>query len=281
MSVKSKDIFFKFWVYLSGTTVIFLTFFVFIYALYKGAGVVSLEFIFDSPKGMPLGTDGGIFPAIMGSLMSGILAGLMGGVLGLCTSVYLVFYCNNKNVKIYILQALRCLAGIPSVVIGLFGYTILIVVLGVNKSLLSVSITLTIMIIPFIEIRIQKALEETSRELYISCLSLGISKSYTIIHLVIPNALRYIMTSLGLGIVFAMGATAPIMFTGAVIISGVPTKLSDPIMALPYHLYMLVNEGLSVEMAYGTAFVLIVILLMINLICRFIGDFKEGAKWKN
>ncbi len=280
MNMKNKDIIFKFWIYFSGIIVIFITFAVFIYILYKGVGVVSLEFIFDFPKGMPLGTEGGIFPAIIGSLMSGILAGIMGGALGLCTSIYLVFYCTNNNIKIYISQALKCLAGIPSVVIGLFGYTILIVILGINKSLLSVSITLTIMIIPFMEIRIQKALEETSRELYISCLSIGISKSYTIIHLVIPNASRYIMTSLGLGIVFAMGATAPIMFTGAVIIAGVPTKLSDPIMALPYHLYMLVNEGLSVDMAYGTAFVLIVILLMINLICHFVGDFKEGAKWK-
>jgi phosphate transport system permease protein len=272
---KIKDFLFKLWVILSGLTIISVTIGVFSYLLYKGFNVISTEFIFSSPKGIPLGTEGGIFPAIVGSLLSGLLSGLFGGTLGLCTAIYLVFYCENKKIKHYILQALQCLAGIPSVVIGLFGYSLLIVGLGMNKSLVSASITLTIMIIPFISIRIKKALEETSNEQFICSLSLGIPKSYTIVKLVIPNAFKYIMTSLGLGIVFAMGATAPIMFTGAVIISGIPSKLTDPFMALPYHLYILVNEGLSVDMAYGTAFVLIVIVLSINLICHFVGNIED------
>ncbi|MGD9570101.1 MAG: ABC transporter permease subunit [Sedimentibacter sp.] len=104
-------------------------------------------------------------------------------------------------------------------------------------------------------IRIMKVLEESSKDQLVCSLSLGISKSYTITKLIIPSNLKYIMTSLGLSIVFAMGATAPVMFTGAVIVAGVPSRLSDPIMSLPYHLYMLINEGLSVEMAYGTAFI--------------------------
>lgn len=273
--MKIKDMIFKLWVYISGITVVLVTFGVFIYFLYKGIKVISLEFILEAPKGIPLGTQGGIFPAIIGSLMSGLLCGLLGGLLGLSTSVYLVFYCKNKTIQKYILHALQLLAGIPSVVIGLFGYTVLIVGLGLNKSLISVTLTLTVMIVPFIAIRMKKALEETSKEQFICSLSLGVQKAYTIIHLVIPNALKYIMTSLGLGIVFAMGATAPIMFTGAVIIAGVPKKLTDPIMALPYHLYVLVNEGISIEMAYGTAFVLIVIVLLINFICHFIGKVED------
>jgi len=188
------------------------------------------------------------------------------------------FLLQVKKIKSYIVHALQCLAGIPSVILGLFGYTFLIVGIGLNKSLLSVSITLTIMIVPYLSIRMMKAFEESSKEQFISSLSLGISKSYTIIKLVIPNSLKYLMTSLGLSIVFAMGATAPVMFTGAVIMAGVPTKLSDPIMVLPYHLYMLVNEGLSVDMAYGTAFVLIVIILLINVLCRYIGDFRGSVK---
>jgi phosphate transport system permease protein len=273
--MKLKDLLFKLWVIFSGIIIISVTMGLFLYLLYKGIGVVSPEFIFDSPKGIPLGRSGGIFPAIIGSLMSGLISGLLGGLLGLCTAVYLTFYCYSEIIRKYILLALQCLAGIPSVVIGLFGYTFLIVGLGMNKSLLSASITLTIMIIPFIAIRMKKALEETSKEQYISSLSLGIPKGYTIVKLVIPNAFKYIMTSLGLGIVFAMGATAPIMFTGAVIISNVPGKLTDPFMALPYHLYILVNEGLSVEMAYGTAFVLIVVVLAINIICHFIGSYED------
>lgn len=273
--MKFKELFFKLWVILSGIIIISATFGLFLYLLYKGIGVVTPKFLLGSPKGIPLGIEGGIFPAIVGSLMSGLISGLFGGVLGLCTAVYLTFYCVNEKTRKYIMLALQCLAGIPSVVIGLFGYTLLIVGLGVNKSLLSASITLTIMIIPFIAIRMKKALEETSKEQYISSLSLGIPKGYTIVKLVIPSAFKYIMTSLGLGIVFAMGATAPIMFTGAVIISGVPGKLTDPFMALPYHLYILVNEGLSLEMAYGTAFVLIIIVLLINIICHFIGSYED------
>jgi len=155
--MKIKDFLFKFWVLLSGIIIIAVTLGIFVYLFYKGIGVISLEFIFGSPKGIPLGTEGGIFPAIIGSLVSGLLSGLMGGILGLCTAVYLVFYCENEKIRNYILQALQCLAGIP--------------------------------------------------------------EGSTIIKLVIPNALRYIMTSLGIGVVFAMGATAPVMFTGAVIIN--------------------------------------------------------------
>lgn len=273
--MKSKDLLFKLWVFLSGIIIIATTMGLFLYLFYKGIGVISLEFIFDSPKGIPRGTEGGILPAIIGSLMSGLISGLLGGILGLCTAVYLNFYCKSQIIKKYILQALQCLSGIPSVVIGLFGYTFLIVGLGINKSLLSASITLTIMIIPFISIRMKKALEETSKDQYISSLSLGIPKGYTIVKLIIPSAFKYIMTSLGLGTVFAMGATAPIMYTGVVITSGIPGKLKDPFMALPYHLYILVNEGLSLEMAYGTAFVLIVIVLLINIVCHYIGSYED------
>ncbi len=273
--MRIKDNLFKFWVVLSGLIVILVTGGIFIYLLTKGIGVISFDFIFDKPSGMPLGTEGGIFPAIVGSLLSGALSGLMGGLLGLCTAIYLVFYCNKKRLKRFIVMSLQCLAGIPSIVLGLFGYTFIVVGLDLKRSLISASLTLTIMIIPFVSIKLKKALEETSKKQFISSLSLGISKSYSIIHLVIPNAIGGIMTSLGLSVVFAMGATAPIMFTGAVIIAGSPTSLTDPIMALPYHLYALVNEGLSQEMAYGTAFVLIIIVLVINLLCHLVGYIKE------
>ena len=276
--MNKKNLLFKLWIYFSGILIISVTLGIFIFLLYKGVGVISLDFLFSSPKGIVLGTEGGIFPAIVGSLLSGLLSGLMGGFLGLCTAIYLAFYCKSLKLKSYMINALQCLAGIPSVTLGLFGYSFLIVGFGLRKSLLSVSLTLNIMIVPYLSIRIMKALEESSTDQMICSLSLGISKSYTITKLIIPSALKYIMTSLGLSIVFAMGATAPVMFTGAVIMAGVPSKLSDPIMVLPYHLYMLISEGLSVEMAYGTAFVLIVIVLLINIVCRYIGEYKGSAK---
>ena len=273
--MKMKDSLFKLWVLLSGSIVTSVAAGIFLYLFFKGFSVISPEFILGSPRGIPLGTEGGIFPAIAGSLMSGAIAGILGGALSLCTAVYLVFYCKSEKIHSYILHALQCLAGIPSVVVGLFGYSFLIVSMRIPKSLLSASITLTVMIIPFISIRIKKALEHTSKEQFIGSLSLGIPRGYTIVRLIIPASFRYIMTSLSLGVVFAMGAAAPVMFTGAVIISGVPSSLSKPFMALPYHLYILVNEGLSVEMAYGTALVLMVTVLLINIICRIIASFED------
>lgn len=276
--MKKRNLLFKLWIYFSGILTIIVTLGIFLYILYKGAGAISWDFIFSSPRGIVLGTEGGIFPAIIGSLLSGFLSGLIGGILGLCTAIYLTFYCKSLTLKNYIIHALQSLAGVPSVTLGLFGYSFLIVGLGLSKSLLSVSLTLTIMIVPYISVRIMKSLEESSKDQMICSLCLGISKSYTILKLIIPSALKYIMTSLGLSIVFAMGATAPVMFTGAVIVAGVPSGLSDPVMVLPYHLYMLISEGLSLEMAYGTAFVLIVIVLLINIVCRYVGWYKGSAK---
>jgi len=153
--MKMKDSLFKLWVLLSGSIVTAVAAGIFLYLFFKGFAVISPEFILGSPRGIPLGTEGGIFPAIAGSLMSGAIAGILGGALSLCTAVYLVFYCKSEKIRSYILHALQCLAGIPSVVVGLFGYSFLIVGMGMPKSLLSASVTLTIMIIPFITIRIK------------------------------------------------------------------------------------------------------------------------------
>lgn len=272
--MKSKEGLFKLWVYLSGLLTILITASIFLYILLKGYPIITPEFIFGSPQGMPLGTEGGIFPAIVGSLLLGLLSGFIGGLLGLCNAIYLVFYCSSKWKCELIMDALQALAGIPSIVLGLFGYSLFIIKFGIKRSLLTASLTLAIMIIPFVTLRIKKALEEISLEQFMTSLSLGTSKSYTILHLVLPHVLGRICTALGLGIGFAMGATAPIMFTGAVIFTDVPDHLTDSFMALPYHLYMLANQGISLDMAYGTAFVLVVILLVINLLCQLVYYLK-------
>ena len=245
---------FAVWVVVSGLLALGITFWLFLFLLYKGGSLVSPEFFLEEPKGMPLGTEGGVFPAIVGSLLLGGLSGLMGGFLSLCTSVYLVFYCEKRWLKRLIMDALQCL--------------------------LTASMTLAIMVIPFITLRLQKAMEETSKEQFVTSLSLGLPKSHTILCLVFPVCLRRILTALGLGIGFAMGATAPIMYTGAVVSGGVPDSVMDPVMALPMHLYTLASTGISMDMAYATAFVLIVLLLIINLLCHFAGAFKGDRTWK-
>ena len=163
------------------------------------------------------------------------------------------------------------MSGLPSVLIGLFGYSVLILYLGIDKSLLSASITLTVMVIPFITLRLVKVFHEFPRKTYEAALNMGLSPSYIWMHMVIPSAMRDGLSAIALGAAYAMGATAPIMYTGAVLYTRSIPNITDPFMALPYHLYILVNEGYSVDLAYATAFVLMVILLCINIICRWIG----------
>jgi phosphate transport system permease protein len=278
--MKKNDYLLKLWIILSATLVIGTTLGIFIYILYKGISVISWDFIFGVPKGIPMGSEGGIFPAIVGSLCMGLLSGLMGGVLGILISIYLVFYCDNKNFKNLINSLLYGLSGIPSIVLGLVGYTMLIYKFGMNRGLLCASITLAVMIIPFVSIRITKLFIDFGEDIMKTSLCMGVSKSYTLSKVIIPSLISNILTTLTLSMAYAMGATAPIMYTGAVIYASVPSNINSPVMALPYHLYILINEGISMENAYATAFVLLVLLLVINGLCRLIGILREGASWK-
>ena len=220
---------------LLGLSVIGVTLFLFLYVFWKGKTVMSLSFILDKPAGVPIGTSGGIFPALMGSLYLGALAALIGGILGIGASAYLVFYHRNKYVSGIVNFAITGLSGIPSILFGLVGYTLLIYGFGISRSLLCASLCVSAMIVPFVAIRARKVFEEKG-----------------------------------------MGAVAPILYTGAVMQAGVPSKLTDPFMSLPYHLYTLVNNGFSLDYAYGTAFVLMLLLLIIQLICKFVTYMRKG-----
>jgi phosphate transport system permease protein len=263
------------WAYGCGFFVMAAVAFVFLYILGHGGSVVTVDFLLQYPKGTPLGTSGGIFPAIVGSLYIGAVAAVAAAVFSLSTAVYLVFYCKNNffyEVNQFIIQ---CTSGIPSIVIGLFGYSFFLMNIGIPRSVLSAGLTLAVMIIPFITVRVEKLLLEFPKSSIDASLALGVSFMYTLVHLVLPSRCREIASTLALATAYAMGATAPIMYTGTVLYTGHLPDLTDPFMALPYHLYVLVNEGYSLTMAYGTAFVLIVILLGINLFCRYLGKGRE------
>lgn len=269
-----RDIFIKLFSYISGLIVIAIMLFIFIYIFLKGYKVIDIEFLFSIPKGMPLGESGGIFPAIIGSLYLGILSSLISSVLSILTAMYLCFYCRNKKIYNLIKFSIQSISGLPSIVIGLFGYSFCIMKLGIPKSLLSAGITLSIMIIPYITLRVEKIFNEFSKNILEASLSLGVSKVYSIRKIVLPNCKVKILQSISLSVAYAMGATAPIMFTGAVIFANSPRSIKDPFMALPYHLYILISEGYSINMAYGTAFVLMIIIFVINLSCYF-SDRRE------
>ena len=268
--MRKKEIFYKSLTYISGALVFFLVGFLFLYIFFKGYKVINLNFLLDVPQGMVLGQEGGIAPAIIGSFLSTFIACGVAGFFGIFTSIHLVFYEKNQR-KIKIIQSIiKCIGGIPSIVFGLFGYTLFTLYFGFGKSIISGGLTLGIMIFPVVEIRIEKSLREIDENILKASYSMGVSKFYTIYKIGIPYCLKEIMASILLGYNYAIGATAPIMFCMAVINSPISFDIKKPAMSLSYHLYTLMTQGISMEMAYGTAFILLALIVVVTIIFQIL-----------
>ena len=273
--MKLKTNLVKFWA-ISACVLTFGTIlFLFAYIFIKGAPAITWEFLTESPKGAVLGTKGGIFPAIVGSACYTGLACLFATVLGISTAIYQVYYCKNEKFSGAIGLVMQCMAGVPSIVMGLFGYTLLVLSLGWGKCILAGGITQGVMILPFIQVRAEKALREVDPALVKASYGLGMSRAYTIRRVVLPQALPQLVSGVLLGGCYAMGAAAPLIFTGAVIISKVPKDIMKPAMALPYHLYMLLTQGTSAQNAYGTAFVMMIVVLVTNTVATWFAWRKK------
>ena len=268
--MRKKEIFYRGLAYISGTLVFFLVGFLFLYIFFKGYKVINLNFLLDVPQGMVLGQEGGIAPAIIGSFLSTFIACGVAGFFGIFTSIHLVFYEKNQR-KIKIIQSIiKCIGGIPSIVFGLFGYTLFTLYFGFGKSIISGGLTLGIMIFPVVEIRIEKSLREIDENILRASYSMGVSKFYTIYKIGIPYCLKEIIASILLGYNYAIGATAPIMFCMAVINSQISFDIKKPAMSLSYHLYTLMTQGISMEMAYGTAFILLALIVVVTIIFQIL-----------
>lgn len=273
--MRKKEIFYKGLTYISGALVFFLVGFLFLYIFFKGYKVINLNFLLDVPQGMVLGQEGGVAPAIIGSFLSTFIACGVAGFFGVFTSVYLVFYEKNLR-KIKIIQSIiKCIGGIPSIVFGLFGYTLFTLYFGFGKSIISGGLTLGIMIFPVIEIRIEKSLREIDENVLRASYSMGVSKFYTIYKIAILYCLKEIIGSIMLGYNYAIGATAPIMFCMAVINSPISFDIKKPAMSLSYHLYTLMTQGISMEMAYGTAFILLALIVVVTIIFQILLRKRE------
>lgn len=265
MSEKTRDYILKIWISLSVLLVLSLLVYIFGYIFKSGLAAIDFDFIFSGPKGRPIGSEGGIFPAIVGSVFLMLIACIFAAIFALSTSIYIVFYSPSKKVEKMIHLIIQSMAGIPSIVLGLFGYSFLVLGLGLGRSLLAGGLTLSIMIFPYMQIRIEKTFREVEEDLIESSYALGASKSFTIFRLILPLCKSDIVSSITLAGGYAMGASAPIIATAAVLFAPAPRSLLSPVMALPFHLYILTGEGISLEKAYGTALVLIVLLLILNV----------------
>lgn len=271
----------KVWAYGSMAVTVGVILFLFGYVFCRGAGVISLEFLTEAPRGLVLGEEGGIWPAIVGSLCFTGTAVMIGGIPAVATALFLVFYCKNERILHVLHLVIQCISGIPSIVLGLFSYSFLVRDLNFGRCIFSAGVALGIMILPFIEVRAEKAFKEVPESMLQSAYALGCTRSYVITRIVLPSCRGELVSGLILGGCYAMGATAPMMFTGAVAYAAVPESIFAPAMALPMHLYLLLAQGhTSMDMAYGTAFVMMAVILLSNMAATVYAR-RSQRRWKN
>jgi phosphate transport system permease protein len=246
----------------------------------KGWSTISLNFIFDFPrKGM---TEGGILPAVVGTFMLTIITTLFAVPFGISCAIYLNEYAAPSPITSIIRASIRNLAGIPSIIYGLFGLALFVQALHFGTSVLSAGLTLGLLSLPYIITTTEEALKRIPVSMREATLALGATQFETIKDVVLPTALPGILTGVILTLSRAAGETAPILFTGvAFYINGITTSFNQEFMALPYHLYMLSTQHQSIEqvrpLAYGTSVVLISLVFILNCVAFYI-RFKKRIK---
>jgi phosphate transport system permease protein len=242
-----------------------------LYIAYQGLSSISPEFIFGFPRdGMRAG---GIFPAIVGTVYLTISTGIFAVPLGIGAAIYLSEYATENAWTRIIRIAIINLAGIPSVVYGLFGLGIFVIFLQFGTSIISGAATLAIMTLPVIISTTEEALRAVPNSFRVVSVSLGGTKWQTIRRIVLPQALPGIITGVILGLERAAGETAPILFTvAAFFLPRLPNSPFDATMALPYHLFVISTQvpGMPIKIQFGTALVLLVFVLSMNLIASII-----------
>lgn len=249
----------------------------------KGLPTLSWAFLTDFPR--QSGAEGGIFPAIVGTvyLVSGAI--LTALPLGMASAIYLSEYAVQGRLNRTIRLAIITLAGVPSIVFGLFGLGLFVLFFGFGASILAGSLTLAFMILPTIIVSSEEALQAVPMGLREASLALGASKWQTVYRSVLPYALPGMFTGSILGIGRAAGETAPILLTvAAFFLPRLPKSIFDQVMALPYHLYVLATQHPDTQEVlprqYGTALVLILIVVFFNLAAIILRNhFRKKIKW--
>ena len=241
------------------------------FILVKGGSAISLEFLSGFPHdGMRAG---GILPAIIGTLYLTIGTAIFSVPLGIAAAIYLSEYAKDNQVTRLIRLAIINLAGIPSVVYGLFGLGLFVLFLQFGTSILAASLTLSIMTLPVIISTSEEALRAVPQSFRTVSISLGATRWQTISRIIIKEALPGILTGVILGLERAAGETAPILFTGAAFfLPRLPHSVFDATMALPYHLFVISTQvpEMPIQIQYGTALVLLVFVLTMNVIATVI-----------
>lgn len=266
---------------LSYTILVFLLF-VLGYIFVQGYRALSWEFLTAFPKNEM--REGGIFPALLGTLYLMIGSSVISVPIGVMTAIYLTEYVENSKVLQFIRLGINNLAGVPSVVFGLFGLSVFVIFLDFGSSIIAGSLTLGILNLPLVIRSTEEALLTVPTSYREASLSLGATKWQTIYKIVLPTALPGILTGIMLSLGRAAGETAPIMFTCATFYTPhIPDSLFSEVMALPYHIYVLATAGTHIEatrhIQYGTAIVLIALVLGLNF-TGMVLRYKYRKKFK-
>lgn len=242
------------------------------FLIVKGIGVISWDFISKMPEdGM---TKGGILPAIIGTLCLVVGSVIFAVPVGILSGIYINEYARNGWFIRFVRMMTNNLAGIPSIVFGMFGMALFVNYFGFGTSILAGSLTLGLMVLPIVIRTTEEALKSIDDSFRHGSYALGASKLETIRRVTLPMAFPNIVTGIVLAIGRVSGETAPILFTAAAyFLPKLPSSILDPVMALPYHLYVLSTSGTDLEasrnMAYGTALVLVAIVLLVNLLANW------------
>jgi phosphate transport system permease protein len=237
--------------------------FVIVFVLGKGLPGISWEFLLSSPQDM--GKSGGIFPTLVGTFLLPLLAITIALPLGLGTAVYLTEYTQETRFTRTLRFGTDCLAGIPSIIFGLFGFIFFVVKLKMGWCLLSGALTLAIMVLPTILRTSEEALRAVPNAYREVSFSLGATRWATVLKVVLPNALPGIVTGVILSIGRSIGETAAVIFTAGSSLR-MPMTAFDSVRTMSVHFYILAREGISNENAYATAAVLIMTVLLVNLV---------------
>ena len=256
-------------------------FFILAVIIQQGAGSLSLEFLTQMPSnGM---RSGGIMPAIVGTLYLTIGTAIFSVPLGLAAGIYIAEYASDTLWTRLIRIAIISLAGVPSVVFGLFGLGLFVLFLHFGTSILAASLTLALMTLPVIISTTEEALRSVPARFRIVGRSLGATQWQTIHRLILPQAMPGILTGVILGLERAAGETAPILFTGAAFfLPRLPGSIFSATMALPYHIFVISTQvpGMPVQIQYGTALVLLIYVLGMNLIATLIRNrARRNRQW--
>ena len=263
---------------LSGVIVTVL-FIILAFIIIKGAKVVNWDFITTPPTDGMKG--GGIWPAIVGTFYLMLGSALFAFPLGIMSGIYMHEYAKSGRVIRFIRMMTNNLAGIPSIVFGLFGMSLFVNFFGFGDSILAGSLTLGLLALPLVIRTTEEALKAIPDSFREASLALGATKLQTIRRVILPMAMPNIITGLILALGRVSGETAPILFTcAAYFLPQLPQSVFDQCMALPYHLYVLATSGTDMEkqipIAYGTALVLVVIILLVNLLANALRNYFQN-----